>query len=94
MGRLIVLLLVLFAAPMAVWFGVRLWRARKNIAGQTLESPQAQEALREAPWTWLVTIGLVLAVIAVLAFGILDQRDCMPVPTQMIDGKLVPAHCK
>lgn len=94
MGRLIVLLLVLFVMPMAVWFGVRLWRARRSIAGQTLEAPVAQEALREAPWTWLVAIGLVLAVIAVLAFGVLDQRDCMPVPTQMIDGELVPAHCK
>ncbi len=92
MGRVVLLLIILFAAPMAVWFGWRWWR-RRDGAGAVAAPPPA-ERWQDAPWTWLVGIGLVLAVAAVLAFGVLDERDCDPVPTQMIDGKLVPAHCR
>lgn len=89
MGRLILILLALFAAPAVVWFAWRWLKQRKP-------APEATPAERwqDAPWMWLILIGTVACVAAVLAFGVLEKRDCHPVPTQVIDGKLVPAHCE
>mgnify|MGYP001380021069 CR=1 FL=1 len=92
MGRLLLLLFVLATAPTAIWFAVRWVRRLRRSPGE--EAPAIFENWQEAPWTWLILIGMVLAVLGVLAFGIIDQGDCIPVPTQMIDGRLVPAHCK
>ncbi|MGE0657894.1 MAG: hypothetical protein AB7F36_04890 [Reyranellaceae bacterium] len=94
MGRVVLLLLILFAAPMAVWFGWRWWRRRGQADVADLAPATTAERWQDAPWTWLVGIGLALAVVAVLGFGVLDERDCDPLPTQIIDGKLVPAHCR
>lgn len=91
MGRLILILAALFLAPTLLWFGWRWLNRRKPESEATAVEP---ERWQDAPWMWLVLGGLVLSVIAVLAFGILEQRDCRPVPTQVIDGKLVPAHCE
>jgi hypothetical protein len=89
MARLILILLALFAAPALVWFAGR-WLLHRNSTAQPAEA----ERWQDAPWMWLVLIGLAICVVAVFAFGILEPRDCQPVPTQMIDGKLVPAHCE
>jgi hypothetical protein len=89
MGRLVLILLALFAAPALAWFAGR-WLLQRN------SNPAAGEAARwqDAPWMWLVLAGLFICLVAVFAFGILEPRDCHPVPTQMIDGKLIPAHCE
>ena len=88
MGRLILILLAVFAAPAVAWFAWR-WLQRPNKQAE----PTPPLRWQDAPWMWLVLIGLVLSVAAVLGFGVWEQRDCNPVPTQVIDGKLVPAHC-
>jgi nicotinamide riboside transporter PnuC len=88
MGRLILILLAVFAAPALVWFAWR-WLQRPKKESEALPPLRWQDA----PWMWLILIGLVLSVATVLGFGIWEQSDCDPVPTQMIDGKLVPAHC-
>ena len=89
MGRLVVLLLAVFAAPILAWF-LWLWIRRCGEA----QANVAAQRWQDAPWAWLLSVGLVLAVAVVLAFGVLEDRDCMPVPAQVIDGKLVPARCK
>jgi TRAP-type C4-dicarboxylate transport system permease small subunit len=88
MGRLILILLAVFAAPAVAWFA---WRWLQRPAKQAEPAPPLR--WQDAPWMWLVLIGLALSVAAVLGFGVWEQRDCQPVPTQVIDGKLVPAHC-
>ena len=88
MGRLILILLAVFAAPALAWFAWR-WLQRPNNGTE----PAPVLRWQEAPWMWLILIGLVLSVATVLGFGIWEQRDCHPVPTQVIDGELVPAHC-
>lgn len=89
MGRLILILLALFAAPAALWFAWRWLKRPKPVPEAT-----PPERWQDAPWMWLILIGMVACVAAVLAFGVLEKRDCHPVPTQVIDGKLVPAHCE
>jgi len=87
MGRVLLILLALFAAPTAAWFA---WRWLKR------PSQQADAALRwqDAPWMWLILGGLVISVAAVLVYGVSEKQDCHPVATQWVDGKLVPAHCE
>ncbi|MGE0151285.1 MAG: hypothetical protein AB7R90_01615 [Reyranellaceae bacterium] len=103
MGRVILILLALFAAPTAAWFAWRwLQQQRRRPPEPSAESPPdpspsdppPAERWQDAPWTWLILAGLALAIAAVLGYGIFEPRDCTPVPTQMIDGKLVPAHCE
>ena len=88
MGRLILILLAVFAAPALAWFAWH-WLPRPKKDGE----PAPPLRWQDAPWMWLILIGLALSVATVLGFGIWEQGDCQPVPTQMIDGKLVPAHC-
>jgi len=88
MGRLILILLAVFAAPALLWFSWRWLQRRKP------EPDATPERWQDAPWMWLILIGLVLSVASVLGFGVWEQRDCHPVPTQVIDGKLQPAHCE
>ncbi len=90
MGRLILILLAVLAAPSLVWFA---WRwLRRSKASPDAAAPM--ERWQDAPWMWLILIGLAGCVAAVLAFGITEQQDCKPVPTRVIDGRLVPAHCE
>ena len=91
MGRLILILLLLLAAPALVWFAWRWLRRPKPMADAL---PPTPERWQDAPWMWLILIGLAICILAVFGFGITEQGDCEPVPTQVIDGKLVPAHCK
>ncbi len=90
MGRLVLILLILFAAPALIWFAGRWLRRPRPQA----DAPLPPERWQDAPWMWLILIGLAICVVAVFGFGITEKRDCDPVPTQMIDGKLVPAHCR
>lgn len=94
MGRLIVILLALLALPTLAWFAWQWLRRPAAAPADAAAAPAALPRWQDAPWMWLVLIGLAFCVVAVLAFGITEQRDCKPVPTQVIDGKLVPAHCE
>ena len=91
MGRLILILVALLAAPAVAWFA---WRWLRRPKAMPDAPPPTPERWQDAPWMWLILIGLAICVVAVFGFGITEQRDCDPIPTQVIDGKLVPAHCE
>ena len=90
MARLVLILLALLALPALAWFAWQWLRRPKPVA----EAPATPLRWQDAPWMWLILIGMAICVVAVFGFGITETRDCHPVPTQVIDGKLVPAHCE
>jgi hypothetical protein len=87
--RLILLRLLLVILPVLLFIAWRFWRHRRAVA-QGLPGLD----LREGPWVWLVSGGLVLA-IASLAFAALTGGEPPGgdyVPPRYEDGKIMPSH--
>ena len=94
MIRLVLIGAVAFVVPILSWAGWQYWRRR------AIRAPAEARQLvdwRAAPWQTLILIGALLAVVLVgllLATGWDGSGDCHWVASQIVDGKLVPAHCQ
>jgi O-antigen/teichoic acid export membrane protein len=83
MFRVLLVRLVLFCVPFAVWFGWRWWARRQGLAHP------------DTPWAWLIAAGAILAALSLLATGVLqgDNRGKTYVPAETsTDGRVGPAH--
>jgi len=87
MSRVAFIGLVLFVLPTLLWVA---WQYRARAIRPV---GYLQMRLNAAPWVWLVGIGLVLAIVALVLTGSFDKKDCKRVPSQYVDGKLIEAHC-
>ena len=88
MGRVFFVGLVLLVLPTVIWVA---WQYR----GAGLRPVGfLQQRLRAAPWPWLLGIGLIMAIAALLLAGSFDKANCERVPSQYVDGKLIEAHCR
>jgi hypothetical protein len=83
----VILPLVLPAAVYFAWLGFMRWRARTSGSADI-------PLLREGPWYWLISAGLVLAIATFLMLAFFGER--VPagqyVPPRLIDDQVVPAH--
>lgn len=98
MIRLILIGAVVFLVPFAWWAGWQYLR-RRNRGGQSVVPLPLPPLIdwRHAPWQTLILIGVALAVVVIAVLLITDGTDsanCDWIPSRVVDGKLVPAHCR
>ncbi len=87
--RVIIIRILLVILPVLIFLAWRYWRHRRAVA-QGLPGLD----LREGPWVWLLSGGMVLAIasLGIVAFTTGEEPGGTYVPPRYEDGKIVPSH--
>jgi len=105
MMRLVLIGVAAFILPFAAWTAWHYWRRRRSgVAAASVPMPRDPAMppaplidWTAAPWQSLIVIGLAMALLAWALLLAVDgdvSANCDWVASSIVDGKLVPAHCR